>query len=69
MELLSGYVYVKAEGRIGKKPIAIEFTVKKKIFEWDPLIDMKFGNLIPLKPLKFDLFSIGEGVKLLGKEL
>ena len=65
MELLSGYVYVKAEGRIGKKPIAIEFTVKKKIFEFDPIIKLKFPNLIPIEPLKFNLISIGEGVKLL----
>lgn len=64
-ELLSGYVYVKANGRIGKKPIAIEFNVKKKIFEFDPLIKGNFGNIIPIKPLKFNLISIGEGIKLL----
>lgn len=65
MELLSGYVYVKAEARLGKKPIALSFTVKKKIFEFDPLIKLTFPNLIPIKPLKFNLISIGEGVKLL----
>ncbi|HNT26817.1 MAG TPA: hypothetical protein PKH10_01440 [bacterium] len=69
LKLLAGYIYVRAKGSIGIEPIALKFNVTRTIFEWDPLIDMKFGNLIPLKPLKIDLFSIGEGVKLLGKEM
>gem|GEM_PF-5878630 len=35
------------------------------IYEFDPLIKLTFPNLIPIKPLKSNLISIGEGIKLL----
>ncbi len=49
--------------------LCLGFDFKKTIFEFKPLIKLEFGNIIPLKPLKFNLLTIGEGVKLLGQEL
>ena len=67
--LLAGKIYVKASGKIGIDPFAIGFSVKKTIFDWDPLIKKKFGNIIPLKPIELDLFSIGRGMKVLGNDV
>ena len=67
--LLAGKIYVKASGKIGIDPFAIGFNVKKTIFDWDPLIKKKFGNIIPLKPIELDLFSIGRGMKVLGNDV
>ena len=67
--LLAGKIYVKASGKIGISPFAIGFSVKKTIFDWDPLIKKKFGNIIPLKPIELDLFSIGRGMKVLGNDV
>ena len=67
--LLAGKIYVKASGKIGVSPLAIGFSVKKTIFDWDPLIKKKFGNIIPLKPIEIDLFSIGRGMKVLGNDV
>jgi hypothetical protein len=69
LKLLAGNIYVKASGKLGIDPLAIKFKAHRTIFRWDPLIDKKFGNIIPLEPLRVDLFSIGEGVKILGKKL
>ncbi|MDX9805395.1 MAG: hypothetical protein RBT87_06145 [bacterium] len=69
LSLLSGKIYMKAVGRVGKCPLCLGFDFKKTIFEFKPLIKLEFGNIIPIKPLKFNLLTIGEGVKLLGKEL
>ena len=69
LSLLSGKIYLKAAGRVGKCPFCLGFKFKKTVFEFDPLIKLEFGNIIPLKPLKFNLLTIGEGVKLMGKEL
>jgi len=49
--------------------LCLGFKFKQTVFEFDPLIKLEFGNIIPLKPLKFNLLTIGEGVKLMGKEL
>ena len=67
--LLAGKIYVKASGKIGVSPLAIGFSVKKTIFDWDPLIKKKFRNIIPLKPIELDLFSIGRGMKVLGNDV
>ena len=67
--LLAGKIYVKASGKIGISPFAIGFSVKKTIFDWDPLIKKKFRNIIPLKPIEIDLFSIGRGMKVLGNDV
>ena len=67
--LLAGKIYVKASGKIGVSPLAIGFSVKKTIFDWDPLIKKKLGNIIPLKPIELDLFSIGRGMKVLGNDV
>ena len=67
--LLAGKIYVKASGKIGIDPFAIGFSVKKTIFDWDPLIKKKFRNIIPLKPIELDLFSIGRGMKVLGNDI
>ena len=67
--LLAGKIYVKASGKIGISPFAIGFSVKKTIFDWDPLIKKKFRNIIPLKPIELDLFSIGRGMKVLGNDV
>ena len=69
IRLLAGQIYVKVSGHIGIKPLAINFDLRRTIFKWEPLVHKKFGNIIPLKPIKLDLFSIGEGVKLFEKEL
>jgi len=67
--LLAGRIAFAVSGRIGVSPLAINFSLRGKIFEWDPLIKKKFGNIIPLKPLDFDLFSIGRGIKVMGNEV
>jgi len=67
LHLLEGEVYVKAKGHIGITPFKIGFSVSKTVFKFEPLIKLDFGNIIPLKPIEFDLLTIGEGVKVLGK--
>lgn len=69
LSLLSGQIYLKVQARVGKCPLCLGFKFKQTVFEFDPLIKLEFGNIIPLKPLKFNLLTIGEGVKLLGQEL
>ena len=69
LRLLAGQIYVKVSGHVGIKPLAISFHLKRTIFKWKPLVNKKFGNILPLKPLELDLFSIGEGVKLMGQKL
>ena len=63
-----GFDYSWISFKIGVDPFAIGFNVKKTIFDWDPLIKKKFGNIIPLKPIELDLFSIGRGMKVLGND-
>ncbi len=38
-------------------------------FESESGLKKKFGNIIPLKPIEIDLFSIGRGMKVLGNDV
>ena len=63
-----GFDYSWISFKIGVDPFAIGFSVKKTIFDRDPLIKKKLGNIIPLKPIELDLFSIGRGMKVPGND-
>jgi len=45
------------------KIVFIKFNLRKEIVRFDPLIDMSFGNILPIPPLEVNLFSLGEAIK------
>jgi hypothetical protein len=59
LKMLEGYIAVFIKGKI----VFIKFNLRKEIVRFDPLIDMSFGNILPIPPLEVNLFSLGEAIK------
>ena len=66
---VKGELSLFAKGRVGKGWLSYKFNVEKEIVKFKPLIDMNFGNIIPIKPLQINLFSLGEAVKMVEKSV
>ena len=66
LKLFTASLSLYAEGSAGKcKYFCISISREKTIARFDPLVDMDFGNLIPFKPIKVNLFTMGEALKTL----
>jgi len=59
LKMLEGYIAVFIKGKI----VFIKFNLRKEIVRFKPLIDMSFGNILPIPPLEVNLFSLGEAIK------
>ena len=66
LRLFEASLSLYAEGSAGKcKYFCVSIGEEKVIARFDPIVDMDFGNLIPLKPIKINLFMAGEAMKKL----
>jgi len=61
LKMLEGFIAVVIKGKI----VFLKFNLRKEIVRFDPLIDLNFGNILPIPPLEVNLFSLGEVIKTL----
>ncbi len=56
LTLLDADLRLKVQAEVLGFPI----TYRKTIADWKPLIDRDYGNIIPIKPLDINLFTLGQ---------
>ena len=68
VKMLSGSLGVYAKGSIGKGPFSVSFKASKEIVKFDPLIDMNFGNVIPMPAVQVNLLSLKQVMNSMNKK-